>query len=79
MMKTFAGTVRGKTIELAEDVGIPEGQAVAVTIQVVASQAAWGEGIRRSAGVAAEAPEFDEALAEVYRDRRTASFRDRPQ
>ncbi|MBW3599340.1 MAG: hypothetical protein KY475_18985 [Planctomycetes bacterium] len=75
MLKTVAGTVRGKTIELAEDLGIPEGQAVEVTVQIAASQPVSGEGIRRSAGIASDVPEFEEALAEIQRDRSAASFR----
>jgi hypothetical protein len=35
MTKTVHGIVRGRTIELAEDPGVPEGQEVEVQIEIV--------------------------------------------
>jgi hypothetical protein len=35
MSKTIHGKVRGKTIELDEDLGVPEGQEVEVQVKVV--------------------------------------------
>ncbi len=35
MMRTVRGKVRGRTIELDEDLGVPEGQAVEVQVTVV--------------------------------------------
>jgi hypothetical protein len=66
-MATIKGTVHGNTIELGEDLGLPEGERVSVTVQRLLPP---GEGIRRSAGAWADAgPEFDAWLAQVYRDR----------
>jgi hypothetical protein len=50
------GVVHGKTIELEHESGLPDGQAVNVTIQPVAEagQLAVGEGLRQSFGAWAE-------------------------
>ena len=50
MTKIVHGTVHGKTIELDEDLGVAEGQAVEVQVKLVEPTNKWGEGIRRSAG-----------------------------
>jgi hypothetical protein len=61
------GVVRGKTIELQEELGLPDGESVAVIVRRVLPQ---GEGIRRSAGAWADAgEELDRWLEGVYRDR----------
>ncbi len=47
------GIVRGKTIELDRETGLPEGQEVVIIVRSVAAgsgQSAPGDGIRRSAG-----------------------------
>jgi hypothetical protein len=36
MTKTVSGIVHGKTIDLEEDLGVPDGQAVEVQVKVVA-------------------------------------------
>lgn len=63
---THRGVVHGKTIELDEDTGLPEGQQVSVMVQPVEEgqrDLEAGEGIRRSAGGWAEdAKELDEYL-----------------
>jgi hypothetical protein len=59
------GVVRGKTIELQVDAGLPDGQEVNVTIQPVSDtgRLAPGEGLRRSFGAwADEAEELDRYL-----------------
>ena len=45
MSKKLHGKVHGRTIELEEDLGVPEGQEVEVQVKVL-RQAAWkpGEG-----------------------------------
>jgi hypothetical protein len=52
------GVIHGKTIELDQESGLPEGQQVAVTIQSLAAEKRLppGEGIRRSAGGWADDP-----------------------
>jgi hypothetical protein len=61
----FNGVVRGKTIELDHELGLPDGQQVMVTVQpsAVSTKLPPGEGIRRSAGAWAEdADELDKYL-----------------
>ena len=50
MDKVIQGTIRGNTIELNENPGFAEGQAVQVVVQPVGPSRPWGEGIRKSAG-----------------------------
>jgi hypothetical protein len=66
------GVVHGKTIELEEEPGLPDGQPVTVTVQPVSQQEqlASGEGIRESAGAWADAgDEVDAWLEEMRRSR----------
>jgi hypothetical protein len=67
----FDGVVHGRTIELSQAPGLPEGQAVSVIVKPVASGAEKlppGEGLRRAFGAwADEATELDEFLAETRR------------
>lgn len=60
------GVVRGKTIELEREPGIPEGQEVTVTVESIVSGVARlppGDGLRRSAGAwADDAEELDRYL-----------------
>ena len=62
------GVVHGKTIELKESPGVPDGQEVEVVVKVVEPSRPWGEGILRSAGAAADVPGVDEAFAEIQRE-----------
>ena len=70
----WRGILHGKTIELEQEPGLPEGQPVSVTDQPVSSEASRlqpGEGIRRSAGGWAEdAKELDEYLKLVRQQRK---------
>jgi hypothetical protein len=70
MTKTIHGKVRGRTIELDEDLGVAEGQEVEVQVIVVASSTEWGEGIRRSAGGWAAYPEMDAILERIHSERK---------
>jgi len=65
------GVVHGKTIELEEAPGLPDGQPVNVTVQPVPQrQHVPGEGIRQSAGAWADAAEeLDAWLEEMRRSR----------
>jgi hypothetical protein len=59
------GVVHGKTIELRNELGLPDGHEVTVTVQPMgrADRLPPGEGIRRSAGAWAEdAEELDKYL-----------------
>jgi hypothetical protein len=69
-MKTIQGTIRGRTIELTEDLGLQDGQDVEVQVKVVSTGRAWGEGIRRSAGCMSDDPNFDSVMQEIYQERK---------
>lgn len=57
------GVVHGKTIELEDESGFPDGQEVNVTVQPVREQLAPGEGLRRAFGAwADDADELDRFL-----------------
>jgi hypothetical protein len=67
------GVVHGRTIELEQDSGLPEGQPVTVLLRPVLAP---GEGIRQSAGGWAGAgDELDAWLEEIQRSRQ----QDRPE
>jgi hypothetical protein len=71
MIKTVQGRIRGRTIELAEDLGLQDGQEVRVQVTTVTPPSAtWGEGIRRSAGCMADDPDFESVMQEIYRERK---------
>lgn len=62
------GVVHGKTIELSEEPGLPNGQAVQVFLY---PELAAGEGLRQSAGGWSDAgEELDRFLEETRRSRR---------
>jgi hypothetical protein len=62
----FKGVIHGRTIELEQELGLPDGQGVTVTVQPLVEQTPRlppGEGIRRSAGGWDDDPEgLDEYL-----------------
>ena len=70
----FDGVVHGKMIELAQEPGLPDGQAVSVIVKPVGSsveQLPPGEGLRRAFGAwADDAEELDRFLAETRRSRK---------
>jgi len=70
------GVVHGKTIELKESPGVPDGQEVEVVVRAVEPARAWGEGILRSAGAAADVPGFDDVFAQIERERKGSTFRE---
>ncbi len=74
MTKVIHGKVRGKTIELAEDLGLAEGQEVEVQVSVLPTARKWGDGILRTAGALADDPYWDAIMEEVYQSRKV----DRP-
>jgi hypothetical protein len=70
-MKTVTGTIRGRTIELADDLGLQDGQEVRVQVTPVPPRTEpWGEGIRRSAGCMPDDPDFDAVMQEIYLERK---------
>ena len=65
MKTSFEGIVRGSTIELTEDAGLPDGQAVRVTLEPASGNgdAAGRESLGRAAGAWVEdAAELDRFL-----------------
>ncbi|QEH32584.1 hypothetical protein OJF2_10610 [Aquisphaera giovannonii] len=64
------GVIRGKTIELKEDLGMAEGQEVEVRVEAVPPTRPWGDGILRSAGAMADDPDFDGIMEEIHRARK---------
>lgn len=63
----FKGVVHGKTIQLEQAPGIPDGQAVSVVLRPAMPP---GEGLRRAFGSWAEdAAELTSFIEGVYRDR----------
>ena len=75
-MEFHPAVIRGKTIELEADPGLPDGQRVEVVILRVPRDREPGEGVLRSAGALADDPEFDAHLAEVMEDRRSGTYRE---
>jgi hypothetical protein len=75
MNKIVHGIVRGKTIELAEELGVADGREVEVQVTVVPQATNWGEGLKRCAGaLAAEWTEDDDRiLEEIHRSRKDDS------
>lgn len=59
----FRGIVHGKTIELDQELGLPEGQSVQVTVQPMPTATPTGEGLQRAfGGWSEDAEELDDFL-----------------
>lgn len=86
MTKTLHGVVRGKTIELEQDLGVVDGQEVEIQVTMLrpkkrlpGSPPHWQPGRpSRTAGALAESwtEEDDRILNEVYRDRKREGRRE---
>ena len=79
MTQVLHGIVHGKTIELAQESGVPDGQAVEVVIRpirVPPGSEPWGDGLRRSAGSLAGISGLDEDMEQILGERKTARFRE---
>jgi hypothetical protein len=70
MAKHVRGVIHGRTIELAEDPGVADGQEVEMTIKTLPIPRPWGEGILRTAGALADDPEWDVIMEQIYQDRK---------
>jgi hypothetical protein len=82
MTQVMHGVVQGKTIQLAQETGVPDGQEVEVVIRPITVSPPtepWGEGLRRSDGALAGIPGLDEDMHEILRERKTARFREVPE
>jgi hypothetical protein len=63
--RTFDGVIHGKTIELASEPGLPDGQIVSVVVNPVVSEGAVpiGDGLHRAfGGWAEDGDELDQFL-----------------
>jgi hypothetical protein len=79
MIRSTQGIIRGKTIELVEDLGVAEGQRVEVQVKIIATEKQWGDGLRRCAGALADDPHWDAIMAEIYEDRKRDTRREVPE
>jgi hypothetical protein len=70
MTRTLQGTVRGRTIELAEDLGLAEGEQVEVSIRSVSAATQSGDGFTRTEGALADDPHWDDIMAAIHRERK---------
>ena len=70
MTKTLHGKVHGRTIELDEDLGLPEGQEVEVRVRIIQPKEKWGDGILRTAGAFVDDPEWDAIMEQIYQERK---------
>jgi hypothetical protein len=78
-MRFHPAIIRGRTIELEGDPGLPEGQRVEVVILPIPRDRVPGEGILRSAGASADDPHFEADMAEIQRERGVATYRELPE
>ena len=71
MTKTIHGTVHGRTIELADDPGVPDGQAVEVQVRVLDEPLRKpGDGFLRTEGALANDTEWDAIMEEIHQSRK---------
>ena len=89
MTKTLYGKVRGKTIELDEDLGVVDGQEVEVQVTMLKPRKrlpgpppGWTPGSTKStAGLLTDlcSSEEDRILEEIYQDRKRETRREVPE
>ncbi|HET6424341.1 MAG TPA: hypothetical protein VFG20_11695 [Planctomycetaceae bacterium] len=82
MVKTMQGVIRGKSVELIGEVGLPEGTPVEVVLRDPAEvrRKRIQEIVERNPGIATWwTEEDDRILAEIEADRRRATFRELPE
>ena len=72
MTQTLHGIVRGRTIELNEDLDAVEGQEVEITVRPVPPKRTRrpGEGFLRTEGALTDDPEWDSIMEEIYQARK---------
>ena len=79
MTKIMHAVAHGRTIELDQEVGVPDGQKVEVAIEITppsSGREQWGEVLRRCAGALAGIPGLDEDMELILRERKAAKFRE---
>jgi hypothetical protein len=75
MTQVMHGIVHGRTIELAQATGVPDGQVVEVVIRPITPRRGsepWGEGLRRCAGALAGVAGLDDDMEQILSERKTA-------
>jgi hypothetical protein len=72
------GKVHGKTIKLNEDLGLPDGQDVEITVRAILPSATRqpGEGFLRTEGALAEDPYWDAIMEEIHEERKKDTRRE---
>ena len=88
MTRTIHGKVHGRTIELDEDLGVPEGQDVEIQVKIIGPRRRL-PGLHRGGRLARKndcrhagntwTEEDDPILDEIYRDRKRVSRREVPE
>ena len=81
MVRLIHGKVRGKLIELDEDLGLAEGQEVEVTVRPISSEASRqpGEGLLRTEGALADDPYWDAIMEQIYQERKNDTRKEIPE
>ena len=64
------GVIRGRTIELAEDAGLPDGQQVEVVVRAPAKPVDDTSWVARTASALADDPEAFEDLEQILAERK---------
>ena len=70
MSRTVHGILRGRTIELSEELGMNDGQELGIEVRPVSTKGTRGERLSRSAGALADDPEWDGIMNEVAEARK---------
>ena len=76
MIRRVHGIVHGKTIEIEEELGLPDGDKVSIVIEISQSSLdKWGEGLKRCAGALVDewTEKDDKILDDIYRSRHSDS------
>ena len=81
MTKTLHGIVRGRTIELNEDLDAADGQAVEITVRTIppTRNRRPGEGFLRTEGALADDSEWDAIMDEIHQARKVERRPQSPQ
>ena len=81
MVRVVHGKVRGKMIELDEDLGLAEGQEVEVSVRPITPGAGRqpGEGLLRTEGALADDPYWDPIMEQIYQERKNDTRKEIPE
>ena len=78
MTRILQGKAHGRMIELAEDLGLADGQEVEVSVRTLAPPIPRqpGEGLLRTEGALADDPYWDAIMEEIYQERKQDARRE---